>query len=254
MELTKPIPEKLLKFATNLVIWLLSCFVVLLYRSETLGTSLIEPLSTNDKEALAKLFDSTILWALLGGCSIVFLITSFVAYKFGTQKTAGRIRSILDRISGETGSVLLNNGSLLVAIWYFTGQGMYALGGFVAWLGWWIFEPTQARAIVDKARLRLHVYADNRVPEALAAENIFRWYYLRHVIVTMSPAGEKTSAFPLTTLFVTFEPEVRISTLKVQSPDIALPAHEVKEFNQRYAIIAFMGGLTAGTLEVSIDP
>lgn len=254
MDIAKPFSQKPLTFAINLAIWLFSCFVLLAYRSLTLGTSLIAPLSQNDKDALAKMFDSTILLALLGGCSIVFLVTSFIAYKVGTQKTAGRMRSILDRISGETGSVLLNNGSLLVAIAYFTGQSVYALGGIAAWLGWWVFEPTQARAIVDRARLRLHVYADNRVPEALTMENIFRWYYLRQRLVTVTPEGKEIAAFPMTTLFVTFEPEVQISTLKVRSPDIKLPAHEVKEFNQRFAIIAFMGEMTAGTLEVSVEP
>lgn len=100
------------------------------------------PISQDDKNALAKLFDPTILWSLLGGCASVFFVVSFIAYKVGTQKTAGRVRAVLDQISEETGSVLLNNGSLLVAVAYLTGHGMYALGGVVAWIGWWVFEPT----------------------------------------------------------------------------------------------------------------
>lgn len=120
----------------------------------------------------------------------------------------------------------------------------------------WVNRETQRikPKFVDRALLRLHVYSDHRLPDALTAENIFRWYHLRQGIVTVTPNGKKQAAFPMTTLFVTFEPEVRVSTLKVQSPDIALPAHEVKEFNQRFAIITFMGELTAGTLVVSVQP
>ena len=134
------------------------------------------------------------------------------------------------------------------------GVGVFLLGVSLGHI--WVSRGVQRGKpkVVDRALLRLHVYADHRVPDALTAENIFRWYHLRQGIVTITPDGKETAAFPMTTLFVTFEPEVRVSTLKVQSPDIALPAHEVKEFNQRFAIIAFMGELTAGTLEVSVQP
>ncbi len=141
MDITKPFPKKYLKFTTNLMIWLFSCFVVLMYRSVTQGSSMAAPMSQGDKDTLLKFFDPTILWSLLGGCAIVFLVISFVAYKVGTQKTASRVRAVLDQISEETGSVLLNNGSLLMAIAYFTGHGMYAIGSVAAWIGWWVFEP-----------------------------------------------------------------------------------------------------------------
>ena len=143
MNIAKPLPKKPLKFGINLMIWLFSCFVVLVYRAATLGSSLIDPMSQEDIDALTKLFDPIILWSLLGGCAIVFLVISFVGYKFGTQKTAGRVRAVLDQISEEIGSILLNTGSLLLAVSYFTGQGMFMLGGLLAWIGWWIFEPSQ---------------------------------------------------------------------------------------------------------------
>lgn len=137
----KPLSPKKLKFAINLAIWLVSCFVILAYRSATIGTSLLEPMSKDDKAALSKLIDPTLIWSLLGGCAILFLIASFIGYKFGTANTSERVRAILDQVSIETGSVLQNNGSLLVAVAYFTGEGMYFLGGFAAWVGWWFFEP-----------------------------------------------------------------------------------------------------------------
>jgi hypothetical protein len=55
-------------------------------------------------------------------------------------------------------------------------------------------------------------------------------------------------------LFVTFAPEVRIASLKVRSPDIRLPRHEVKEFNQQFAIIVFFEKLGEGTLEAIVEP
>ncbi len=59
--------------------------------------------------------------------------------------------------------------------------------------------------------------------------------------------------FPFTTVFISFEPEVEISTLKVRSPNIALPTHEVKEFNQRFAIVVFVGPVAEGTLEFEVQ-
>ena len=112
----------------------------------------------------------------------------------------------------------------------------------------------RVHAPVKSALLRLHVYADQRVPEALRAENIFRWYHLRHGITAIAPDTGQQTHFLMSTLFITFEPEVIISSLRVRSPNIALPAHEVKEFNQRYAIVTFTGALTEGTLEIAVQP
>jgi hypothetical protein len=56
------------------------------------------------------------------------------------------------------------------------------------------------------------------------------------------------------TLFVSFEPEVKISTLKVRALEGVLLEHEVKEFNQRFAITAFMGSTRVGTIEVIVEP
>ena len=87
-------------------------------------------------------------------------------------------------------------------------------------------------------QLRLHVYADERHPTRLSDSNIFRYYYMRNIVHIISPAGreETGNAF----LFVSFVDDVIINTLEVTSPDAKLPRHEVKEYNQRYAIIVLM--------------
>lgn len=106
----------------------------------------------------------------------------------------------------------------------------------------------------DKALLRLHIYGDNRIPDKVSAENIFRWYYLKNAIVMNVQNSEQRSDVVSVTLFVTFEPDVKISTIRVSSPDIKLPLYEVKEFNQRYAIITFASDIPPGTLDVLVNP
>jgi hypothetical protein len=108
------------------------------------------------------------------------------------------------------------------------------------------------RIIAKTALLRLHVFGDHRTPDRLACENIFRWYYLQMAVHGVSTSGvARIGSF--TTLFISFENDVLISTIRVRSPDMQLPVYEVKEFNQRYAIIVFSDNIPAGTLEVSVS-
>ena len=109
-----------------------------------------------------------------------------------------------------------------------------------------------ASAIVDSAELRLQMYGDSRTPTRLTATNIWRWYYLKTVFVTIEAATGSKTEHPVGTLFVTFDPQVRTGTLEVSSPDIALPQFEVKEFQSRFAIIAFSGPIPAGTLVITV--
>ncbi len=109
------------------------------------------------------------------------------------------------------------------------------------------------RPIAQTASLRFHIFGDHRTPERLAFENIFRWFYLQTAIDGVGPSSV-TRIGTLATLFVSFENDVVISTIKVRSPDMQLPVYEVKEFNQRYAIIVFSDNVPAGTLEVIVAP
>jgi hypothetical protein len=133
------------------------------------------------------------------------------------------------------------------------GLGVLLLG--VA-LGMVIADRRQARlkAPVDRAVLRLRVYADTRLPERIHFENIFRWYYFPGTFQLKDQEGNIVGSQAIVTLFVSFEPEVKISTLKVRALEGNLPTHEVKEFNQRFAIIVFMGEAPVGTIEVAVEP
>lgn len=114
-----------------------------------------------------------------------------------------------------------------------------------------IFFSGSKNKPAKSAHLKLHIYNDNRSPHRLSAENIFRWYFLQNIVVMENSEGTQNSII-IPTLFITFEPEVKISTLQVNSPDIQLPRHEVKDFNQRFAIISFSGQILSGTLEVNL--
>lgn len=108
------------------------------------------------------------------------------------------------------------------------------------------------RSVRPTASLRLHMFGDHRAPNRLGQENIFRWYYLQMAVDGVAPQGPQRIA-TFATLFVAFDVDVAIHTMSVRSPDMQLPRYEVKEFNQRYAIIVFSDGVPAGTLEVSIS-
>jgi hypothetical protein len=133
------------------------------------------------------------------------------------------------------------------------GIGVLLLG--VA-LGIVVADRRQARlkAPVDRVVLRLRVYPDTRLPDRVHAENIFRWYYFPGMFEVKDQGGGTVASLAIVTLFVSFEPEVKISTLKIRALEGELPTHEVKDFNQRFAIIAFMGKAPVGTIEVAVEP
>lgn len=130
-------------------------------------------------------------------------------------------------------------GVLLIGVSF----GLIAAGGL-----------RRKRKIRDSAYLKLHVYGDHRTPDCLSYDNIFRWYYLQmgnYGVDLQGQSRQWIAAFSM--LLVTFEDDVKIHTLRVNSPDMQIPVYEVKEFNQRYAIIVFAGAVPAGTLEVIVS-
>ena len=110
-----------------------------------------------------------------------------------------------------------------------------------------------ASQLVDTASLRLHIFDDDRVPQELASQNVWEFYYLRTIIVGPDEStGKDTRKHVAATLFLNFENPVNIGTLEVSSPDIRLPLHEVKHFDNRFAIIQFFEAPATGTLEVTV--
>lgn len=102
-----------------------------------------------------------------------------------------------------------------------------------------------------RAELTFHFYGDTRNPKLLSSENLWRWYLLRNQFVTVDAQGI-TYKRTISNLFITFNTPVRIGTVEVSSPDSKLPAYEVKEFNNRFAIIVFQDELSSGTLNIRV--
>ena len=44
-------------------------------------------------------------------------------------------------------------------------------------------DSTTSDQLIDKAGLTLHAYGDERTPKRISTDNIWRWYYLRHITV-----------------------------------------------------------------------
>jgi hypothetical protein len=136
-------------------------------------------------------------------------------------------------------------------------QAGLAIGLFVIGLavGLIIGDRRNPRAeLVDRAELVLHSYGDDRTPTRVSDNNIWRWYILRVAAVFIEAETGRTERRSLpTSLYVTFDQPVRVGTLTISADDFKLPLHEVKEFNNRFAIIVFDGELPTGTLRIRVE-
>jgi hypothetical protein len=107
--------------------------------------------------------------------------------------------------------------------------------------------------LLDRASLRLHVYGDSRLPDRLSAANIWRWFYMHDVLVLMNQDGTKKQEILTSKLFISFDQPVSVGTMVVRS-DKPLNHYEVKEFNNRFAIIAFQEALPDCNLDIEVTP
>jgi hypothetical protein len=112
---------------------------------------------------------------------------------------------------------------------------------------WRLFIPSP---VMDKSELTLRIYGDDRWPTRVSETNIWRYFYLRNTYIFVnSQTGQKFQhCAPI--LCLCFDKPTKVGTLEVQSPDIQLPKHEVKEFRERFAIIGFEQEPPAGTLQI----
>jgi hypothetical protein len=114
-------------------------------------------------------------------------------------------------------------------------------------------RPTSISSdLVDVSDLLLQVHGDERAPTRLSYDNIWRWYYLRVILVAIEQEGGKEHRNAVATLFVSFDNPVKVGTLEVSAQGFALPSYEVKEFTNRYAIVVFSRELPAGILRVRV--
>lgn len=102
------------------------------------------------------------------------------------------------------------------------------------------------------ASIRFHLYGDERTPQRLDFENVWRWFYLRTLQRTITDATPGDYQTLNTIFFLTFDRPVTIGTLEISSPDFDLPQYEVKDFDVRSAVVVFSGALPMGTLEMRV--
>jgi hypothetical protein len=111
----------------------------------------------------------------------------------------------------------------------------------------------KAETLADTAEIQLHFFGDDRTPSRLSFSNIWRWYTLRNIVRSINPlTGSHRTEHVFVTLFLTFEKPVKIGTLEVGSPDGVLPTYEVKDFNNRSAVVAFTSEIPACTVYVRV--
>jgi hypothetical protein len=111
----------------------------------------------------------------------------------------------------------------------------------------------QPGALKDRAELRLHIYGDNRLPDRLSGVNIWRWYYMHEVLVMLNQDGAERSKILTSKLFISFDQPVNIGTLTVRS-DKPLTRYEIKEFNNRFAIIHFGEAPIESNIDIDVRP
>ena len=99
--------------------------------------------------------------------------------------------------------------------------------------------------------LQLETFGDQRAPGQLSLDNVWRWYFLRTILQVFLKTGETVQAEGQT-LFIVFDKPVLTSHIAVSAIGFDLPAYEVKEFTNRYAIIVFFGSkqLPKGSLRI----
>ena len=112
---------------------------------------------------------------------------------------------------------------------------------------------TKPGPLADRAALRLHVYGNSRLPDRLSATNVWRWFCLNDILVMMKQDGTKDQEIITSKLFVSFDQPVGVGTMTVRS-DKPLSHYEVKEFNNRFAIIVFGEPLPACNIDIEVSP
>jgi hypothetical protein len=103
---------------------------------------------------------------------------------------------------------------------------------------------------IDRSELRLLIHGEQQTPTPIFYMNISKWFLLAQNFLRIDKETNTNHAEGPVCLFVLFDQPTRVEKLNVTS-DSVLPRHDVKEFNDRFAIIAFAGPIPAGTLEIT---
>jgi hypothetical protein len=112
------------------------------------------------------------------------------------------------------------------------------IGREIGWIG---------PKLEDIAELHLRYYQGHPIPTAVSYKNIWRWFSLQNNLYVHTPLGLMTGSN--TNIFIAFEKPVKVGTLILSSADYVMPKYEVKEFNNRFAVIT-IDETPAGVLDI----
>lgn len=117
----------------------------------------------------------------------------------------------------------------------------------------WVAARIENRRPAKKtAKLVLNLPADSSVPSMSYQSNVWRWFWFTYIVLGIDQDGQERTIGEAPVLFINFDQEVAVTSLRVRSYDCTLPIHEVKEFKSRFAIIYFKENFGPATLEIEV--
>lgn len=159
---------------------------------------------------------------------VIFEAVSNAAWAIINQITA--IKPVVE----DVGFLVVTVVAIFSVAWYLRRRGDVS--------------PKPPTDFAEQTWARFHIYGDERQPQRLGAENIWRWFQFRVIQITMSRDSDDKHEEEMDIFFLTFDRPAKGETLEVSSPDSELPRHEVKDFSPRSAIVVFSDRLQAGTV------
>lgn len=104
---------------------------------------------------------------------------------------------------------------------------------------------------VHRSELRLLLHGKQQAPTAVFYMNVSQWCLLDQNFMRIDKEINRDDTSGPACLFLLFDLPTSAESLQIAS-DAGLPHYEVKEFNDRFAIIVFPEPIPAGTLEIRI--
>lgn len=135
------------------------------------------------------------------------------------------------------------------AIWSFFPAGLVVIATGIFIVRLWAKPTSKVEPLVDRSELRMQSYGDERVPTVVSQINVWRWFYGRNIFQGFDPTGNPRNMAVAVSLFVSFDKPTKVGTMTVHA-DFRLPRYEVKEFNNRFAVIWFSEDLPAGSFKI----
>src|SRR5262249_11109043 len=102
---------------------------------------------------------------------------------------------------------------------------------------------------VDRSELRLVIDNEKKAPTSVFYMNVSKWCLLGQNFIRIDKEPDGDHDHGPVCLFILFDQPTKDEVLNVTS-DSVLPRYDIKEFNDRFAIIAFAGPIPIGTLEI----